>query len=80
MPLQYGNHQTLAGRDGGGPATFPVVLEMALGLQHEGCCREPEELISLSRHQSLYFLKYSLLVTYYDNFMLNSKYTKFNNH
>lgn len=80
VPLLYGNHQPLAGGDGGAHATFPVVLETALGVQHQGCCREPGELIPLARHQSLFFLKYSLLVTYYDNFVLNSKNTKFNNH
>ena len=79
-PLQYGNRQPLAGSDGGAHATSPAALEMALGLQHKGCCREPRELIPLACRQSLFFLKYSLLVTYYDNFVLNSKCTKFNNH
>lgn len=80
VPLQYGNPQPPAASDGGACATFPAVLKMTLGFQHEGCCRESRELILLVCHQSLFFLKYSLLVTYYDNFVLNSKCTKFNNH
>lgn len=80
MPLQYGNHQPQAGSDGGARATFPAALEMALGLQRKGCCREPRELIPLARRRSLFLLKYSPLVTYYDNSVPNSKCTKFNNH
>lgn len=80
MPLLYGNHQPLAGSDRRAHLTFPVVLRMALGLQHRGCCRKLRELIPLTCRQNLFFLKYSLLVTYYDNSALNSKSTKFNSH
>lgn len=53
---------------------------LAPHLQHAWCCRQPRKLIPFSHHQSIFFFQHSFLVTYYNNSVLNSKCTKFNNH
>lgn len=70
-PLQYGwrvlCHLPCCPQGASGPATWRV-LQRAWGAH------------PLTRHQSLFFLNYSLLVTYYDNLVVNSESTEFNNH